>query len=47
MLRRAAAEDLDRYRAVLAAAQRLSYQQGVNVGVDALLSAANVARRSL
>jgi AcrR family transcriptional regulator len=28
-------------------AQRLSYQQGVNVGVDALLSAANVARRSL
>jgi AcrR family transcriptional regulator len=32
---------------LLAAAQRLSYQQGVNVGVDALLSAANVARRSL
>jgi AcrR family transcriptional regulator len=27
--------------------RRLSYQQGVNVGVDALLSAANVARRSL
>src|ERR671918_409862 len=32
---------------LLAAAQQLSYQQGVNVGVDALLSAANVARRSL
>jgi AcrR family transcriptional regulator len=32
---------------LLAAAQRLSYQQGVNVGVDALLTAANVARRSL
>ncbi|BCB82985.1 TetR/AcrR family transcriptional regulator [Phytohabitans suffuscus] len=32
---------------LLTAAQRLSYEQGVNVGVDALLSAANVARRSL
>jgi AcrR family transcriptional regulator len=32
---------------LLAAAQTLSYQQGVNVGVDALLSEANVARRSL
>ena len=32
---------------LLTAAQQLSYQQGVNVGVDALLSAANVARRSL
>jgi AcrR family transcriptional regulator len=32
---------------LLDAAQRLTYQQGVNVGVDALLSEANVARRSL
>jgi AcrR family transcriptional regulator len=32
---------------LLTAAQQLSYEQGVNVGVDALLSAANVARRSL
>jgi AcrR family transcriptional regulator len=32
---------------LLAAAQQLSYQQGVHVGVDALLSEANVARRSL
>ncbi|GAA1840807.1 TetR/AcrR family transcriptional regulator [Asanoa iriomotensis] len=32
---------------LLTAAQRLSYEQGVNVGVDALLTAANVARRSL
>lgn len=32
---------------LLAAAQELTYQQGVNVGVDALLSAASVARRSL
>ncbi len=32
---------------LLAAAQELSYRQGVNVGVDALLTAANVARRSL
>jgi AcrR family transcriptional regulator len=32
---------------LLDAAQRLSYTHGVNVGVDALLKAANVARRSL
>ena len=32
---------------LLTAAQKLSYEQGVNVGVDALLNAANVARRSL
>jgi AcrR family transcriptional regulator len=32
---------------LLAAAQRLSYRHGVNVGVDALLKDANVARRSL
>ena len=32
---------------LLDAAQRLTYQQGVNVGVDALLTEANVARRSL
>ncbi|MFG3349396.1 TetR/AcrR family transcriptional regulator [Streptomyces sp. NPDC048018] len=32
---------------LLDAAQRLTYQQGVGVGVDALLKEANVARRSL
>lgn len=32
---------------LLQAAQRLSYLQGAQVGVDALLRAANVARRSL
>jgi AcrR family transcriptional regulator len=32
---------------LLDAAQRLSYAHGVNVGVDAILTEANVARRSL
>lgn len=32
---------------LLDAAQRLTYAQGVNVGVDAILTAASVARRSL
>jgi AcrR family transcriptional regulator len=32
---------------LLEAAQRLTYRQGVNVGVDAILTAASVARRSL
>jgi AcrR family transcriptional regulator len=32
---------------LLEAARELTYQQGVGVGVDALLKAANVARRSL
>jgi AcrR family transcriptional regulator len=32
---------------LLAAAQELTYRQGVGVGVDALLKSANVARRSL
>jgi AcrR family transcriptional regulator len=32
---------------LLDAAQKLTYSRGVNVGVDALLNAANVARRSL
>ncbi|WP_214415571.1 TetR/AcrR family transcriptional regulator [Sphaerisporangium fuscum] len=32
---------------LLDAAQKLTYSQGVGVGVDALLKAANVARRSL
>lgn len=32
---------------LLEAAKELTYQQGVGVGVDALLKAANVARRSL
>ncbi|MFI8828536.1 TetR/AcrR family transcriptional regulator [Streptomyces sp. NPDC053431] len=32
---------------LLEAAQRLTYQQGVGVGVDTLLKEANVARRSL
>ncbi|MCF6466957.1 TetR/AcrR family transcriptional regulator [Nonomuraea sp. MG754425] len=32
---------------LLAAAKQLTYQQGVGVGVDALLKVANVARRSL
>lgn len=32
---------------LLEAAQKLTYSQGVNVGVDALLTAASVARRSL
>jgi len=32
---------------LIQAAQKLTYSHGVNVGVDALLSSANVARRSL